>query len=267
MAKNQPPKNPGIKWPKTQAAQRKDLQKQQEAIAAVATMGQVLTAAQAVPNPRARKLLSDAAAAAVSAPVGGQSKTEKGKKRSWQRHADQYFAENKAWDEVNGIYLACMDLLKTSLALLPLLKEQELLSFVLNKNLLARNVSAITRDTKILVEELAKIQKGHKDKSGGSKSQPEMMESCAIFSEYVNFMERYDSALLPIVVHTSEQLQEALLELQKVNPELASTLNQKLVQNLHAIQNIVHEVTGAESTDSPTEAVSKTEAVAEAPAA
>ncbi|BAW19230.1 hypothetical protein [Ralstonia phage RP31] len=262
MAKKHKPKNPGIKWPKTKAAQLKELQHQSNAVAAVATMGQVLTAAQAVPNPRARKMLADAAAAAVATPVGGHAKTKKGEKRSWQKHADQYFSDNKAWDEVNGIYLACVDLLRTSLALVPLLKEQELLSHVRNVNLLARNVSAINRDTLALAKELAKIKEGHKDKEGGSKSQPEMMESCAIFSDYVNFMERYDSALMPLVVHASEQLQEALIELQHVNPELAAELNQKLQENLNSIRTIVHEVTGAEAVETPTEAAPQAEEVA-----
>ena len=249
--KNTTPKNPNIKWPKTRARRLADLQQQQDAIGAVATVGQMMTAASAVPMPRSRKLLTDAAKEAGKGAIGSNTKGKKGKKRAWQKHADEYFANNNAWDEVNGIYIACMDLLKTSLALTPLLRERELLILVKDKPLLTRNIKAITRDTQVLAEEVAKIKATHQNKDGGSKSQEEMMESCMVFSQYVNFMERYDSALMPLIVHASEQLQEALLELEVNNPELAKSLTINLHATLGSIQTIVHSVTGAEDTVSP----------------
>lgn len=245
------PKNPGLKWPKTEKAKAQELQRNLDAVAAISQVGQLMTAANAVPNPRAKKLMTDAAAAASKGNIGSKSKTKKGKKRAWEQHADEYFAENKAWDEVNGIYLGCVDLLKTSLALVPLLKEIDLVQLVKNKNLLARNIAAITRDTTVLVKDLNKIKASHKDKSGGTKTQAEMMDSCAVFTDYVQFMERYDSALMPLVVHASEQLQEALIDLQHSQPELAQTLNTKLQLNLHSIRQIVHEVTGADEIVTP----------------
>lgn len=251
MNKNSTPKNPKLNWPKTRERRAAELQNRTAAIGAVATVGQMMTAASAVPMPRSQKLLADAAAAANKGMVGQYSKGKKGKKRSWQRHADEYFAKNNAWDEVNGIYLASINLLKTSLALTPLLREQELTKLVKNRRLLARNVMAITRDTQKLADEVTKIRATHKDKDGGSKSQEEMMDSCMVFSQYVNFMERYDSALMPLIVHASEQLQEALIELEVINPELAKRLKQDLQKTLNSIQAIVHTVTGGETPVSP----------------
>lgn len=241
----------GVKWPKTAERKQAEFQERQQAISSVATIGQIMTAASAVPMPRAQKLMTDAAKEAVKGSIGGQARGKKGKKRAWQEHADDYFASNNAWDEVNGIYVACLDLLRTSLALSPLLRELALLELVADKKLLTRNVKAITRDTKVLSEQLAKIREVHNDKAGGSKSQEEMMESCAVFSQYVDFMERYDSALMPLVVHASEQLQEALIALEIVNPELATKLSNDLQKTLSSIQTIVHEVTGAEEVKTP----------------
>lgn len=253
IMKNSTPKNPNIKWPKTRARRLEDLQRQQDSIAAVATIGQVMTAASAVPMPRSRKLLTDAAAAASGNGVIGRNTkgSKKAKKRAWKQHADEYFASNQAWDEVNGIYVACIDLLKTSLALTPLLRERELLVLVKDKPLLTRNIKAITRDTLALNGEVSKIKATHDGKAGGSKSQEEMMESCMVFSQYVNFMERYDSALMPLIVHASEQLQEALIELDIINPELAKALTVNLHSTLNSIQTIVHEVTGAAAAVTP----------------
>lgn len=252
MAKKSQQKNPGLKWPKTPQAKLQDLQQKTEALGAVAKVGQMLTAASAVPMPLAKKLVSDAASTvAEEGTVGRQSKNKRNRDRARKKHAGEYFESNNAWDEVNGIYLACVDLLKTSLMLTPLLKERTLLQHVQVPSLLARNIRAITRDTMQLNQELGKIYALHEGKAGGSKTPEEMMISCEVFSQYVHFMERYDSALMPLVVHASEQLQEAMLNLNKVNPELANTLNAQLVQSMSAIRGIVHEVTGGEIVPTP----------------
>lgn len=253
MAKNSQPKNPNLKWPTTQQAKVKQLEQQQDALAAVATVGQIMTAAQAVPSPFAKKLLSDAVLEMGKGTIGSNQRTRKGEKRAWEKHADQYFATNSAWDEVNGIYHACIDLLRTSLALVPLLREQELLKLVANRSLLSRNIRAITNDTKKLTEELNKIRAQHKDKGTGADSQEDLMLSCAVFSEYVQFMERYDAALMPLVVHASEQLQQALIALQQTDPELANALNHNLMSNLAKIRNIVADSTGADPVPVPGE--------------
>lgn len=250
-----------INWPKTPQRQADELEEQGQALQAVASVGQMMAAASVVPMPRAKKLLTDAANEASKGSIGNG---KKGKKRAWKAHADAYFASNNAWDEVNGIYIASADLLKTSLALTPLLRQPELLARVKNVRLLTRNIQAITRDTMALAGTLSKIRATHKDKTGGSKDQIEMMESCAVFSQYVDFIERYDAALMPIVVHASEQLTEALLELNKTNPVLANALNTNMNNTLTSIREIVAETTGADVTPTPDSAANDTSALVEA---
>lgn len=255
MNYNRTAKNPKLKWPKTSDRKAAEAQHKARALGAVAEVGKIMAAASTVPMPRSQKLLSDAVEASMKGSIGRNAKSQKSKKRAWKQHADEYFEKNSAWDEVNGIYVACIDLLRTSLALSPLLRERALLLLVKDKELLTRNVKAITRDTQALAEEVAKIKTMHSDKSGGSKSQEEMMESCMVFSQYVNFMERYDSALMPLIVHASEQLQEALILLEAVDPELAQQLTGNLQVTLGSIQTIVHEVTGADPVTVPTSPV------------
>lgn len=239
-----------IKWPKTPQRLAADFQRHQEAVAAVAAVGQMVTAASAVPMPRSKKLLSDAAQEAMKGNIGSNQKGA-AKERSWKKHANQYFADNRAWDEVNDIYVQCTDLMRTSIALTPLLKQKPLLRKVKNVGLLTRNIMAIVRDTQALSSLMIKIHEQHKDKTGGTKNQEEMMKSCAVFSQYVDFMERYDSALMPLIVHASEQLQEALVTLHKEDPALALELHNNLNQTLNSIRNIVHDTTGADPVETP----------------
>jgi hypothetical protein len=210
--------------------------------------------------PRQKKLLADAAAEAVKGVVGTNQRGDAGKKRAWKEHADNYFANNQAWEEVNGIYMSCLDLLRTATALSPLLREVKLLKHVKNIKLLTRNIKAINRDTAVLADVLAKVRAKYSTKTGGTQDQLEMLDSCAAFSEYVDFMERYDSALMPLVVHASEQLEEAMNSLAQTDPELAITLKNNLNGTLAAIRSIVHDTTGADPIVTPGTEVAANEA-------
>lgn len=265
MSKKHKTKNSRINWPKTPAAKLNELEDQQNAIAAVAKVGRMMTAANAVPMPLSKHLIGEAAREASKGSIGGHPRSGKEKKRAWKEHADNYFETNNAWDEVNGIYVACIDVLRSSLALTPMLREKALLALVKNRHLLHRNILAITRDTAVLSAELAKIHETHKDKKGGSGNQEDMMASCSIFSNYVNFLERYDSALLPLIVHASEQLQEAQFELELVDKPLADTIAQNLANVLNNLRSKIRQVTGAPDTTTPADA--ETPVVAEPQAA
>lgn len=255
--KNTGNQSSGINWPKTAQRKAEDLAQTQQTIAAVAEVGQIMAAASVVPQVRQKKLIKDALDAANTANKavpqhGGQ---KKGGKRSWQKHADKYFAENRAWDEVDDIRALCVGLLQTALALTPLLKSRELTSLVTNVRLLNRNIQAVTRDTTELAKVLGKIREIHKDKKGGSKDPVDMADACSVFSQYVDFMERYDAALLPIVLHASEQLQEALLKLEKINPQLAFELNEEYKRISAAIDKMIEMIcsnTGADPVVTPT---------------
>lgn len=256
MAKKSKSKNPNLKWPKTQQAKLRDLKDQGDMIGAVIKAGQMLNAADGVALPKTKKLLQDAVNAVVSAGVISGAEAQ-------EHHADKFYDTNKAWDEVNSIYLQCLNLLKTPLLLSVLLKCEALTALVHQKKLLIRNVLAITRDVPALAADLEKIRKMHDGKMGGAATELELAESCTVFTQYVEFMERYDAALMPLVVHASEQLQEALLDLYKINPELAAELDKQLQEALAQIRDIVISNTGADVVETPMTQVAEapTEAV------
>lgn len=243
----------GINWPKTperravelEAATEAAVESKTEALQNLATVGQLMSAANAIPHARTKKLITDSAAAAAQGTIGGTILNRKQRRAAQKQHATEYLTTNKAWDEVNDIYETCVDLLRTNMLIMPMLKERDLILRVKNKGLLTRLVNAITSDTKYLITGLGKIKDAHKNKSGGSVDQDDMMNSCKVFTAYVEFMEHYEATLMPLVVHAAELLQEALLILKQEQPEYADGLTKNINNVINNIAGIVHKVTGA----------------------
>lgn len=247
-----------IAWPKTE--QRKAAEKlvrselrqaQLDKMNVVAQVGQMMTAASSIPSPHVKRLMRAAITEVNAAPKLTSKKTKNSTKRTTDEHREEYFETNRAWDEVNDIRYSCLDLLRTVSAITPLLRSEELKVCVENKRLLVRNISALGRDTQVMAKVMANIGALHADKSGGTIDQAEMVVSCEVYSQYVDFMERYEAALMPILVHTSEQLQLALVKLDETNPELAAQLNYQLQSHLGNVQRAIHEHTGADEQASP----------------
>lgn len=249
----------GTKWPKTKEALQKEKEYKQHVrqqhtnkLATLAQVSQIMTAASSVPSARVKRLVKDAAQEALSQAPLSKNKQEK----------DTYFQDNNAWDEVTVIRQDCLSLLRVIRELSPLLASQALVMEVTNKKLLTRNIQAICRDTETLANVIDKVYQLHKDKTGGTKNQEEMLYSCEVYSQYVDFMERYEAALLPIIVHASEQLQEALLVLHEKDPVTAQQLNSRLQNTLNAVQHAIHDNTGADDSVSPNQVADLPEAAA-----
>lgn len=153
---------------------------------------------------------------------------------------------NEGWEQVNNMHVACGDLLRSSLTLTPLLHVREVLQCVVNPKLLHRNISAITRDTLTLAKELVSIRKYTDERRKRCNNTGAAMTAAqTAFTHYVNFMERFDSALFPLIEHASEQLQEALIEYEKAAPEEARKLRNNMLQVINSISAIVRDTIGS----------------------
>lgn len=150
------------------------------------------------------------------------------------------------WNDVNGMRNACTDLLRTSLAIIPLLREKPLLECVVNKSLLARTISAITRDTETLAKELTVLGNFVDASRAKCRNEGDVLTAAqTAYQHYVNYMERFDSALLPSIEHASEQLTVALIAYAKVQPEAAQKLQYEMNTILTNIGYIVRDTIGA----------------------
>lgn len=154
---------------------------------------------------------------------------------------------NDGWAEVTQMHSACSDLLRSSLALTPLLKVPELLACIDNKPLLNRLICGITRDTLALSNEL-KANSAYVEKLRNKcKDVGEVLSSAqSAFQHYVNFMERFDSALFPFIEHASELLQVGLNRLAAVEPEIARQLDDNMRKVLGNIGAIVRDTIGSD---------------------
>lgn len=250
--------NSKLNWPKTEqrkAAEqvvRNELrQEQQNKLAIISQVSQLMTAASSIPSPHVTRIMQAAVKEANESPKLTGKKTKNSTKRTTVEHAEEYFETNTAWDEVAGIRYYSLDLLRTVSAIPPLLRSKELLACVDNIRLLSRSVAALCRDTQTMATVLDKIYALHSTKTGGAVDQQDMMLSCEVYSQYVDFMERYDSAVMPILVHVGEQLQLALIKLDTISPETAAYLNNQLQATLAGVRSIIHETTGADNQVSP----------------
>lgn len=186
--------------------------------------------------------ISPAALAVAHQQIGSGFKAPQPKAEKKGKHYN-----NDAWAEVAQMHKACSDLLRTSLTLTPLLKVKVLLGYVANTSLLNRNVCAINRDTLALSNELhanaAYVEKlRNKCKDAGEV----LSAAQSAFQHYVNFMERFDSALFPLIEHTSEQLQDALNRLAVVDPEYARELEDNMQKVLRNIGAVVRDTIGSD---------------------
>ena len=250
--------NSKLNWPKTEQRKiaeklvRDELrQEQQNKLAVISQVTQLMTAASSIPSPHVTRLMQAAMKEAEQSPKLLEEKPKNSTKRTTDEHREEYFATNTAWDEVNGIRYHSLDLLRTVSAIPPLLRSKELLACVDNIRLLSRTVAALCRDTQTMATVLEKIYALHSTKTGGAVDPQEMMLSCEVYSQYVDFMERYDSAVMPILVHVGEQLQVALIKLDTINPEAAAELNNRLQSTLSNVRTIIHETTGGTDQVSP----------------
>lgn len=189
-----------------------------------------------------RVILDPSVMAHVTAKTGFNHRTKKAE----QKKAKKQYQVDECWAEVTAIKSSCNDLLRTSMALLPMLKERELVALVDDRKLLTRNVAALTRDTGSLSQELQAIGHATERTRKTCTNVPMAMAGAqSAFQHYINFMERYDSALLPILTHTSEQLQNALNLYKEVSPARAYELETELSKTLEFISYVVRDSTGA----------------------
>lgn len=164
--------------------------------------------------------------------------------------ADDYLQTNKAWDEVNVISHDCAQLLRTASLFTPCLRNEKLMGFVENKQLLIRNVNSITRDTMKLMGELEKIRATHKDRTGAARNAGDLMLSCSAFTDYVNFMDRHQASVMPTCIWISEMIQIAVEKLRVEDPALAQELSLNLIGTMNSVSLAVNGITGG-TADAP----------------
>lgn len=136
------------------------------------------------------------------------------------------------WDCLNDTFTALADyaLLPTQVA--GMLRNDELLSKVSDKQLLAERASTMVRDAKQLAGEMLAIKDEHKSKIGEPKNPDDHAKCLDIHSRYVEWAERYESIVYPNYVAINAQLGQALdIDIMKSKPTDLPTFKPKEASN------------------------------------
>lgn len=244
-----------INWPLTERAKQKKLQRQMDAVNKALPAVQAAAAIASIPIDHKDRFTAQIREELKNGRLeAGTLEAEEGK--------TDYLQSNAAWDEVAIISDDCAQLLRAAALFTPALRSPELMALVDDRTLLIRNVKSITRDTNTLMVELNKIRDTHSQKSGAAVTPEDLVLSCSVFTDYVNFMDRHSASVMPTSLWISEQIQEAIDKLRAINPELAASLSAQVLGRMQEINVAVQEVTGGRS-DYPTDVVVKHETVAE----
>lgn len=240
-----------IVWPQTEAAKKKKLEGALKQVSKNLPAIQTATALSALPVEHKDRFTAQIREEMKNGPLDTVEAEEQ---------ADKYLNENNAWDEVGGISIDCAQLLRSAALFTPALREPKLMAHVTDSQLLVRNVQSLTRDTHTMMKELEKIRKTHQGKTGGATTPEDLMLSCSVFTDYVNFMDRHNASLMPTSVWISEQIQVAIEKLRLEDEPLAKALYDQITGRMREISDAVNVLTGGNA-DGPTDAVIKSETV------
>lgn len=225
-------------------------------LSALVEQAETTRAAEAIPFPVTKTVMKGLAQEQAKMDQESKKLTGKAKRRQEKKARREGMGQ---WAEVNALSLSCYQMLVMPARLTPMLKCIELLKHVPNKVLLRRLINSMTDDTRKLAEDYEKIRNLHKDRDGKISSETDVMIVYSVFTDYVNFAELCDACLVPTITQVSEMLGEAMVELKKVNPELAAqleynTINFELLRASKAIKGITGAGESAEETQQREEA-------------
>lgn len=116
---------------------------------------------------------------------------------------------NSCWDDLESIRQQCAGLLGQHSSIAGILRNKDLMAFVLDIPLLTERARLLQRDLVALNEDLQSLWALHKDKTGGTDDPDVLMYCIQIYEQYNLFMERHEGTVMPTVAAILDQIQQA----------------------------------------------------------
>lgn len=106
---------------------------------------------------------------------------------------------NVAWDQLRSVYRECSALSTLPIQVTPLLENEEALSVVKDRDLLAADCQALAKLVRSFNESLAEIYARHSDKHGAVDDPDILIETLIIGESYQGWMEQYQLSIIPSI--------------------------------------------------------------------
>ncbi len=135
--------------------------------------------------------------------------TKKSAGRLARDAAKEQLQDNKCWDELNRIHESAHVMLYQHAGLHAVASDKRLQSCLENPSSTANSISILSRDLKMLNDQLSAIYAKHAGKTGGSQDPDEVWGSIMIGQEYAQLMETHTSVVQPTALKIVEDFQHA----------------------------------------------------------
>lgn len=106
---------------------------------------------------------------------------------------------DKAWDDLERVYLECRALSVTPAQVLPLLRDPARIKQVEDVKSLTENAQVLSKDVMIYNQRLANIHSKHENKKGSATDPDELMTVLSIGEEYQDWLYSFQTVVMPSV--------------------------------------------------------------------
>lgn len=168
--------------------------------------------------------------------------TKKSEARLARDAAKKELEKTNVWDDLNQVSFQCSELIRSHLTLMSLLSNAELVSCVVDKNMLAANATMLAKDLEQISEDFVNINNTHKHRTGRAKDPDEHMFGIQIYEKYLQLINFHEGVLTPVALHLTEQLSEAeKIMSEKQGPEVIEQNKDQFVEKYIELRNEVVE--------------------------
>jgi len=161
---------------------------------------------------------------------------------------------NKVWDDLNQIAGRCGQLLASPGALLPILRNAELMKHVDNMEHLNRTASVLARDLTEFAKFYSGIRAQHAENTGASSNADEHLKAIMLHNDYLVWTEQFEANVRPMIESVTEIIVAAEAKLAAAAPEVATELSKQVTEHIatHLHMNVVAEEPGMTPEQDPT---------------
>lgn len=136
-----------------------------------------------------------------------------------QKDQDNYFKENKVFDELKDIHLKIGSQLQAFCTISALAKDANLCSYLNNQDDVIEKIRLMSVDLEKIIKDLNMNFEEHKDLSGGATNPDDHMKALQIFQNYLQITSVVEGVIMPTSTSILEQFSIAEQKRNQLNSD------------------------------------------------